>query len=234
VNFIFHGLKEALRLIVHCDAEVRCIASVSLRVSTMSTLIASSIGIPLGFIIATHEFKGRGLTVTVIHTLFALPTVVVGLTVYAFLSHRGPLGSLGLLFTPTAMVIGQTILALPIVTGFTLAAVESIDHRVRETALSLGATYRQSALTVLREGRLAICAAVIAGFGRVFSEVGVSMMLGGNIRYYTRNITTAIALETGRGEFALAIALGIILLGTAFGINLVFQRLQKSYRYDKN
>ncbi|MEI6634381.1 MAG: ABC transporter permease [Chlamydiota bacterium] len=227
MGYLADGFAEALRLIIRMDPEVWGITLVSLKVSAASTLIATILGVPLGFSVASREFRGKGFVITVLNTLLALPTVVVGLSVYAFLSRRGPLGSLGLLFTPAAMVIGQSILALPITAALSLAAVQHIDPRVRETALTLGATAGQAARAVLREGRFAILAAVIAAFGRVFAEVGVSMMLGGNIRFYTRNIPTAIALETGRGEFPLAVALGLILLSVAFGVNLVFQRLQR-------
>jgi tungstate transport system permease protein len=227
VGYLADGFAEALRLIARMDPEVWGITLVSLKVSAASTLIATILGVPIGFSVASREFRGKGFVITVLNTLLALPTVVVGLSVYAFLSRRGPLGSLGLLFTPAAMVIGQSILALPITAALSLAAVQHLDPRVRETALTLGATAGQAARAVLREGRFAILAAVIAAFGRVFAEVGVSMMLGGNIRFYTRNIPTAIALETGRGEFPLAIALGLILLAVAFGVNLVFQCLQR-------
>lgn len=227
MGYLADGFAEALRLIVRMDPEVWDITMVSLKVSAASTLIATILGVPLGFSVASREFRGKGCVITVLNTLLALPTVVVGLSVYAFLSCRGPLGTLGLLFTPAAMVIGQSILALPITAALSLAAVQHLDPRVRETALTLGATAGQAARAVLREGRFAILAAVIAAFGRVFAEVGVSMMLGGNIRFYTRNIPTAIALETGRGEFPLAIALGIILLSVAFGVNLAFQCLQR-------
>jgi tungstate transport system permease protein len=226
LDYILNGFRQALSLIVHLDPEVLRISLVSIKVSTASTLLAALVGIPLGFCIAVHEFRFKRAVVILLNTLLALPTVVVGLTIYSFLSRRGPLGFCHLLFTPTAMIIGQFILATPIVAALSMAAVGSVDRRVRDTALSLGASGRQAAAAVLREGRYALFAAVIAGFGRVFAEVGVSMMLGGNIRFYTRNITTAIALETGRGEFALGIALGIILLSVAFGVNILFQSLQ--------
>jgi tungstate transport system permease protein len=227
VSSIIDGFREAIRLILRLDPEVVGISLVSLRVASSSTLIASCLGIPCGFCIAWAKFRGKRLVVTALNTLHALPTVVVGLMVYSLLSRRGPLGSLNLLYTPAAMVIGQAILAFPIVTALSMAAVRSTDIRARETALTLGASGRQAARAVVGEARFALLAAVIAGFGRVFAEVGVSMMLGGNIRFYTRNIPTAIALETGRGEFALAIALGIILLTVAFAVNVTLQLIQK-------
>ena len=173
MGYLAEGFAEALRLIVHMDPEVWGITLVSFKVAAASTIIATILGVPLGFSVASREFRGKGFVITVLNTLLALPTVVVGLSVYAFLSRRGPLGSLGLLFTPTAMVIGQSILALPITAALSLAAVQHLDPRVRETALTLGATAGQAARAVLREGRFAILAAVIAAFGRVFAEVGV-------------------------------------------------------------
>jgi tungstate transport system permease protein len=157
----------------------------------------------------------------------SLPTVVVGLMVYSFLSRRGPLGDLGLLYTVTAMVVGQCILAFPIVTGLTISSVKGLDKRIKTTIKSLGADPLQGFLMFLHEGRFGILAAVIAGFGRVFAEIGVSMMLGGNIKGYTRNITTAIALETSKGEFALGIALGLVLLIVAFGVNILLSFVQR-------
>lgn len=221
------GLEEAIRLILHLDPEVMAISLLSIRVSALSTSIASLLGVPLGCCIALNEFRGRTALITTLNTLLALPTVVVGLLVYALISSRGPLGSLHLLFTPCAMVLGQFVLVLPLVTALSVSAVQGVDRRARETALALGATGCQAARAVMGEGRFALLAAIIATFGRVFAEVGVSVMLGGNIRWYTRNITTAIALETGRGEFALALALGIILLAVAFVINIVFQHMQR-------
>jgi tungstate transport system permease protein len=227
LTYLIDGFREAFRLILNCDPEVLGISFISIKIASASTLIASAIGVPLGFSIATCEFHGKRLVITIFNTLLALPTVVVGLMVYSLLSRQGPCGSLNLLFTPLAMIIGQFVLALPIITALSISAVQHVDRRARDTALTLGASERQAARVVLREGRFALLAAIIAAFGRVFAEVGVSMMLGGNIRFYTRNIPTAIALETGRGEFDLAIALGIILLAAAFAINILFQCLQR-------
>ncbi|MBU3955760.1 ABC transporter permease, partial [bacterium] len=162
-------------------------------------------------------------------TLMALPTVIVGLLVYSFVCRQGLLGSFELLYTPYAMIIGQVVLASPIITALTLAALENADDRIRKTAVTLGAGEFRSLLALASEMRGMIAAAVIAGFGRIFAEVGVSMMLGGNIRNYTRNITTAIAFETSRGEFSLAFALGIILLAIAFTVNIVLQVIKRKY-----
>jgi tungstate transport system permease protein len=160
------------------------------------------------------------------NTLMALPTVVVGLFVFSLIANRGPFGGLNLLFTPWAMILGQAVLAAPIIAALTLAAVEGADPRIADTALTLGATRARASWALLSESRLAVLAAVTAGFGRVFAEVGVSMMLGGNIKNYTRNITTTIALQSSMGEFALGLALGIVLLTVAFGLNLAVQLLR--------
>lgn len=227
MDCIADGFAEALRLIFSADREFMAIVGVSLLVALTSTALATLSGVPFGVLVAHRSFPGRGGIITVLNTLMSLPTVVVGLTVYSVLSRRGPLGGLGLLYTRTAMVMGQWILAFPIVGGLTVAAVKGLDRRVHATALSLGASPGQGFRMFLHEARFGVLAAVVAGFGRVFAEVGVSMMLGGNIRGYTRNITTAIALETSKGEFALGIALGVVLLAVALAINVlvaVFRR----------
>ena len=226
MGFIFEGIARSLHLIVTANSEVMQAVAVSLKVGSLSTLIATAISIPSAFCIAGRSFKGKRLLLTVINTLMGLPTVAVGLIVYAFLSRVGPLGRFGLLFTPAAIVIGQVILAVPIITAIGITAIGSVDKRVRETALTLGANARQASLAVFREGRTAIFAAIIAGFGRVIAEIGVAMMLGGNIKGVTRTMTTAIALETSRGDFSLALAIALILLLIVFSINLIFQRLQ--------
>jgi tungstate transport system permease protein len=166
------------------------------------------------------------MLITFLNTLLALPTVAIGLFVYAFISRRGIFGPLDLLYTQKAIVIGQTLLILPIVATFTIAAISKIDERYRKTAMTLGANRWQTALVVFREARFGIVAAIIAAFGRVIAEVGISMMLGGNARGFTRTITTAMALEYDKGQFTLAVALGIILIGLSFGINLLFHFFQ--------
>lgn len=207
--------------------EILSIALVSIKVSFISIILATVAGVPFGFCVAIREFWGKRAVVTILNTLLALPTVVVGLIVYSFLSRQGLLGPLGLLYTPMAMVIGQFILATPIIASLSLTATQSVDKRVMKTALTLGAGGFQSPLAIFSEIRFALLGAIITGFGRIFAEVGVSMMLGGNIRGFTRNITTAIAFETGKGEFSLGIALGMILLTVAFFINLLFHYFQK-------
>jgi tungstate transport system permease protein len=223
MNYIASGFLDALRLLAARDAELFATAWTSIRIAVASTALATVVGAPLGFAVAIGRFRGREATIAVINTLMAMPTVVIGLLMYSLLSRRGPFGPLALLYTPTAMVLGQFLLALPIVAALTLAAAGDVDPRVRQTALALGAGGWQSAAAVLRESQAGILAAVAAGFGRVFAEVGVSMMLGGNIQGYTRNIPTAIALETSKGEFARGIALGLILLLVALGVNVVLQ-----------
>jgi len=227
MNYILDGFKEALRLIFSLDSEVFSAVFVSLRVSCTAIIFATIVGLPLGFFVAIKEFKGKRLTITLLNTLMALPTVVVGLTVYSFISRRGPLGPLNLLYTPNAMVIGQFILATPIIAALTISAIQGIDKNVAETALTLGASRRQAAAMVLLEARFGILAAIVAGFGRIIGEVGAAMMLGGNIRHFTRTISTAIALQTSMGEFAVGIALGIILLIVAFAINTMFHYFQR-------
>ena len=226
MEYLWKGVTEAIRLIISLDGEVFRTVLLSLRISLAATLLASLIGVPLGFLISAHEFPFKRPIITVFNTLLSLPTVVVGLFLYSLLSRRGPLGLLGLLFTPTAMVIGQFILATPIIVALTISAIQSMDPRAKMTAMTLGAGAVQTALTVLSEARFALTAAVIAGFGRVIAEVGTAMMVGGNIKGYTRIMTTAIALETSKGEFAFALSLGIILLTVAFSINVLFHYLQ--------
>ncbi len=223
MDYIIEAIQRAFWLIVGFDRELAVIVWTSLRVSITSTALSSAVGVPLGFAIAIARFPGKHHVEVALNTAMALPTVVVGLTVYSFISRRGPLGAYGLLFTPSAMVIGQFILATPIITALSLSATKSIDSRVGETARTLGANTLQTALAILSEARYAILVAIAAGFGRVIAEVGSAMILGGNIAGYTRTMTTAIALETGKGEFAMAMALGIILLLIALSVNAIVQ-----------
>jgi tungstate transport system permease protein len=223
VDYILNGISGAFYLIFHRDPELIRIVWVSIRVSGIALFFAAIFGVVIGFRVGMGNFRGKRAVVVLLNTLMALPTVVVGLVGYSFLSRRGLLGDWGLLYTPYAMMIGQFVLATPIIASLSLAAVQAMDRRVSLTALTLGASERQKYWKILTEARFAVLAAVIAGFGRIFAEIGVSSMLGGNIQGYTRNITTAIAYETGKGEFALGIALGIILLVIALGINALFQ-----------
>jgi tungstate transport system permease protein len=226
MGYLWDGIKEAIRLIISLDHEVCRTVLLSLRISLTATLLASLIGIPVGFLISTHEFTLKRAVITVFNTLLSIPTVVVGLFLYSLLSKGGPLGLLDLLFTPSAMVIGQFILATPIIVALAISAIQMVDPRVKITAMTLGANHARAALTVLSEARFALTGAVIAGFGRVIAEVGTAMMVGGNIKGYTRIMTTAIALETAKGEFAFALALGFILIAVAFSVNILFHYFQ--------
>ena len=226
MDYLLDGIATALQLIVTLDAEVTHCTLVSLQVSAIAILMASLVGLPCSFLIGMYDFHGKKTVITLFNTLMAIPTVVIGLFVFSFISRQGPLGVLGLLFTPAAMVIGQFLLATPIVVALSYAAIQGIDPRVKMTALTLGARSHQVIITLLLEARFAIIAAVIAGFGRVIGEVGSAMMLGGNIRGYTRTISTAIALETSKGEFSLGLALGMILLSVALSVNIALRYLQ--------
>ena len=221
------SLLTAFELILGFDREVRMAVWTSLYTSSCSIVIAALLGVPIGLWLGLNRFRGRQLLIALLNTLMALPTVVVGLLLFGLLSRQGPLGPLGLLFTPLAMIAGQTVLAAPIVANLVLAAVTGADQRIINTALTLGASRLQAAIQLLREIRFGVMAAVIAGFGRVIAEVGVAMMLGGNIRNSTRTMTTAIALETSKGEFAFGLALGIILLSVALIVNLFLNALQQ-------
>lgn len=227
MNFLLESLSSALGLILHLDSEVFTTVWTSLYTSFCAILLAGAVGVPAGMLLGLSRFLGRRLVITLLNTLMALPTVVVGLVLFGLFSRQGPLGPWGLLFTPLAMIVGQTVLAVPIVANYALSAVAGADSRILPTALTLGASPLQCGLLMLREVRFGIMAAVIAGFGRVIAEVGVAMMLGGNIRGYTRTMTTAIALETSKGEFAFALALGLLLMGVALVVNLVLNLLQQ-------
>jgi len=221
------SLLTAFELILGFDREVRMAVWTSVYTSSCSIVIAALFGVPFGLWLGLKRFRGRQLLIALLNTLMAMPTVVVGLLLFGLLSRQGPLGPLGLLFTPLAMIAGQTVLATPIVANLVLAAVTGADRRIINTALTLGASRLQAAIQLLREIRFGVMAAVIAGFGRVIAEVGVAMMLGGNIRNSTRTMTTAIALETSKGEFAFGLALGIILLSVALIVNLFLNVLQQ-------
>jgi tungstate transport system permease protein len=226
MRYFWQAVVFAFKLIISFDSEVVKITLTSLKISTVAILLASLAGVPVGFVIGIAVFKGRNVIITLLNTLMALPTVVIGLFGYALMSRQGPLGPLALLFTPIAMIIGQFVLAVPIVITLTVSATQSVDPRVRRTAVVLGASAFQSAITMLIEARFAVMTAIISGFGRVIGEVGVSMMLGGNIKDYTRNLPTAIALETSKGEFGFGLALGIILMSVALGVNFLLRFLQ--------
>ncbi|QVW34529.1 ABC transporter permease [Geobacter sulfurreducens] len=227
MDFYSESLTTALQLIASRDPDVVSAVTVSIVVSLWSTLFASLAGVPMGVMVAVAEFPGKRAVVTLLNTLMALPTVVVGLFVYSLVSRQGPLGEFGLLFTPWAMVVGQTLLAIPIVANLTMSAIKGADPRIVPTALTLGAGPFESIRRLVLEMRFGIMAALIAAFGRVIAEVGVAMMLGGNIRGHTRTMTTAIAMETGKGEFALGLALGLILMAVALIVNMALNALQQ-------
>ena len=224
---LWDGFVKAIQLIISFDPDVMEAAGRSLWISATSCAISMLICLPLGSLIHFRNFPGKRLLVSVIQTLFSLPTVAVGLLVFVFVSRAGPLGELGLLFTPAAIVVGQVILISPIMLGLIISALSGVDRAVTETATSLGATRVQAAIVNIREAKYAIVTALIMGFGRAISEVGLSLMVGGNIKGYTRTITTAISLETSKGELELAIALGMILIFIALVINIALHRLQR-------
>ena len=230
MDLLIDSFLSAILLVVSLDPEMVSIVGVSLQVSCTSTFFAGLFGVPAGFIISFSQFAGKRMVITVLNTLLALPTVVIGLFVYAFISRRGIFGIFDLLYTQKAIIIGQTILIIPVVTAFAIAAISRIDERYRKTAMTLGANRLQTAWIIFREARFGIVAAIIAAFGRVISEVGISMMLGGNIKGFTRTMTTAMALEYDKGSFTLAVALGIVLLGLSFGMNLLFHFVQGRIR----
>ena len=227
MRLIWDGLLQAIRLLLSGNPDVCEITLLSLKVSGLATGISLLIGLPLGTGLALGRFRGRRLALSLINTGMALPPVVVGLVVSIFLWRSGPLGDLYLIYTPTAIVIAQLIIAAPVVTGLTVAALQQLDPRLRLQLLGLGASRWQMIGALWREARLPLLAALMAGFGSVISEVGASMMVGGNINHQTRVLTTAIVLETGMGEFTNAIALSLLLLFLAFLVNLGLTWIQQ-------
>jgi len=230
MDYIAEGLVQALNLLLQGDPETFSAIWVTLRVSTASILASLMLGIPAGFLLGHYDFVGKRAIRLVVDTLLSFPTVVIGLLVYTMVSRQGPLGEFGLLFTLPAICIGQTILGLPIVIALTASAVESLDQRLPALLATLGADRKQMLLTTVWESRFSLLAAAVTAYGRIVSEVGISMMVGGNIKWYTRTITTAIALETNKGRFAFGIALGLVLLIIAFLINLALNVLKKRTR----
>ncbi|KAA3644755.1 MAG: ABC transporter permease subunit [Chloroflexi bacterium] len=227
MEVLFEALLDAFGLIIDLDPELRAIVGLTLRVTGIGLVLAMVLGIPIGVGLGlSKRIPAAGCVVPLIYTGMGLPPVVVGLFVYLFLSNQGPLGDFRWLFTPTAMIIAQTIIALPLVIGLTLTAIQSIDPMLPLQVRALGATRGQLAWTMLAEARLGLFAAIVAAFGSIISEVGAVMLVGGNIAGETRVLTTAIVLETRKGNISLALALGLILLGLAFLANLVMYRLQ--------
>lgn len=230
MELILEGIREALRLLLSGDSEVLAVTWLSIKISGLATLLSLGIGIGAGTAIALAEFPGKRLLVALVNTGMGLPPVVVGLFVTILLWRNGPFGHFELLYTPTAMVVAQGIIATPIVTGISLAAIQSLPANLRLQIMALGASRSQIILLLVREARLPLLAAVMAGFGGVISEVGASIMVGGNIKGQTRVLTTATVMETGKGNFDTAIALSIILLLLTFLVNLLLTMVQQKRR----
>ncbi len=230
MNIILDGIIKAFGLLLSLDREVIGITLLSLQVSCTATLVSVALGVTAGTALALTSFPGRKFVVSLVNTGMGLPPVVVGLFVTIFLWRNGPLGNLGILYTPMAMIIAQTIIATPIVTGISLAAMQHLPQKLRLQIVALGATRFQTVCMLVREARLPLLAAVMAGFGGVISEVGASIMVGGNIKGYSRVLTTATVMETGRGNFDVAIALSVILLLLSYTVNLVLTNVQQKKR----
>lgn len=226
MEYILDGLKHGLAILLPPDREILQIVVLSLAVSGGATLLAALAAIPAALFLALKRFRGKRLLVGAINTALSVPAVLIGLLVYGLVSRRGPLGTLELLFTPGAMVMAQALLAFPIITALALAALKGIAGDARDLALSLGANRWQLALAVIRQGRFAFLTALIAGFSRVIGETGMTLMVGGNIKGQTRVLTTAISLETMKGNFEIGIALGIVLLLAAVTVNIILQWAQ--------
>ena len=230
MDLIIEGIKKAFLLFISLDPEVINITLFSLKVSGIATFISLFIGISSGTAIALLRFPGKKIIVSLVNTGMGLPPVVVGLFVTIFLCRNGPFGFLEILYTPSAMIIAQAIIATPIVMGITVAAVQQLPEKLRLQIIALGATRSQMVWMLVKEAKLPLLAAVMAGFGGVISEVGASIMVGGNIKGYTRVLTTATVMETSKGNFDIAIALSIILLVMAFLVNLVLTLVQQRRR----
>lgn len=230
MNLILEGLQTALQLIASLDSEVFAVTMLSLKISSCATLISLFIGIPAGTLLALADFPGRRFVVSLVNTGMGLPPVVVGLFVTIFLWRNGPLGFLEILYTPSAMVLAQAVIATPIVTGITIASIQNLPANLKLQVRALGATRLQLVMILVREARLPLLAAVMAGFGGVISEVGASIMVGGNIKGSTRVLTTATVMETGKGNFDVAIALSIILMLLAFSVNYLLTVIQQRER----
>jgi tungstate transport system permease protein len=229
MDFLLQGFFKAIELLTTGDPETFSAVYATLVVSSYSLVVTLALGLPLGFCLGYFDFSIKKQVRVVVDTLLSLPTVFIGLLVYAFFTNRGPLGEWGLLFTLSGIAVGLTILALPVVIALSATAVESMDRQLRVALISLGANRQQLVLSTLWEARHGIIAAGLTAYGRVMTEVGIAMMVGGNIKWQTRTITTAIALETNKGEFAMGIALGLVLLMIAFGVNVSVSFLRKRY-----
>lgn len=227
MEYLYQGIIQAFALLFAGDPETYSAVAATLRAASISMAASLFLGVPAGFALGHFRFPGRRQVRLVVDTFLALPTVFIGLMVYAFISRQGPLGDLGLLFTIPGIAIGQTILALPVVIALSATAIEGMDANLRVSLVTLGANRRQLLFTSLWEVRHGILAAGLTAYGRVMTEVGISMMVGGNVKWHTRTITTAIALETGKGMFATGIALGLVLLLIAFAVTLPASMLRR-------
>ncbi len=225
MNYFTEAIIAAISLLLQFDPEIYLIVWASLKIALIATVLAAVCAIPVGILIAINDFIGKRLLLQLLNTLMAMPTVMIGLIFFGLLSRRGLLGEYGLLYTETAVIIGEASLILPIISNMTVVAVQSADSRLLPTLKSLGATQFQLIIPLLKELRYVILAAVMTGFGRAIGEVGAAMMLGGNIQGTTRTMTTAIALETSKGDFELGLALGVVLLMIAFTVNFILQQL---------
>jgi tungstate transport system permease protein len=230
MDLILEGIKKAFMLLVTLDQEVLNITFLSLKVSGIATIISILIGVSTGTVIALNQFPGKRIVVSLVNTGMGLPPVVVGLFVTIFLWRNGPFGFLGILYTPLAIIVAQAIIATPIVMGITVAAMQQLPKKLRLQILALGATRLQMVWMLIKEARLSLLAAIMAGFGGVISELGASIMVGGNLKGYSRVLTTATVMETSRGNFDVAIALSIILLLLAYFINLILTHIQQKER----
>ncbi|MBI9079120.1 MAG: ABC transporter permease [Pseudodesulfovibrio sp.] len=227
MDFLLQGFLHGFVLLFTGNSETYSAIWTTVGASTLSMIGSLTIGIPLGFLLGYKIFPGKKILRTIVDTLLSFPTVVIGLLVYALLTRHGPLGGTGLLFSIPGIAMGQTILGLPIIIAMTATAVEALDKRLPMTLITLGANQRQILWATVLEARYSIMLAAVAAYGRIVSEVGISMMVGGNIKWHTRTITTAIALETGKGEFAMGIALGMVLLAVALTVNILASGLKK-------
>ena len=232
MHAIVDAFVLAVKMIFTGDPEVYGITARTLEVSLSSAVIGALLFVPLGCLIYFNNFRGKRTLISIIQTCYSLPTVFVGLLVFLVFSRAGPLGFFGIMFTPQVMVIGQVVLISAIVTGLTISALSGVSPAIRETAISLGASRFQSVWAVLKEARFAVLTAVMVGFGRAISEVGLALMVGGNIRGYTRVLTTAISLETGKGEVALSLALGFILVAIALIVTILANRFLRVKEVD--
>jgi len=229
MNLFTDGFNQALELLLSGNNSVYSAISATITVSTWSLLISLLIGLPLGFALGYYKFPGKSIIRTIVDTLLALPTVVIGLIAYTMLSQSGPLGEFNLLFSQSAIIIGQIVLGLPIIIALTAAQVESVDKRLYTSLKGLGARPIQILNATLIEARFGIMTAAVTAYGRIITEIGISMMVGGNIKYHTRTVTTAIALETGKGEFVTGIALGIVLFAMALMVNISLSILKRGW-----